>query len=75
MTLLLFCKLYWISVNRFASLAQDSKALVVRLPLESGDGLCTNASPYFNAHLDNGKLVDELIAHLRAMSKTIEESV
>ncbi len=61
--------------------AQDAKALaaaVLRLyqmPAEDRARLGANGRRYFKAHFDHDKLVDELMAHLRAMSKTIEETV
>ncbi len=37
--------------------------------------LGANRRHYFKAHFDHDKLVDELMAHLRAMSKTEEQTV
>jgi glycosyltransferase involved in cell wall biosynthesis len=60
--------------------AQDAKALaaaVLRLyqmPAEDRAKLGANGRRYFKAHFDHDKLVDELMAHLRAMSKTVEET-
>ena len=61
--------------------AQDAKALaaaVLRLyqmPAEDRARLGANGRSYFKAHFAHDKLVDELMAHLRAMSKTVEETV
>ena len=61
--------------------AQDAKALAAgvlqlyRMPAEERAQLGANGRRYFKAHFDHDKLVDELMAHLRAMSKTIEETV
>ena len=61
--------------------AEDAKALadaVLRLysmsPAQRGE-MGANGRRYFKAHFDHDKLVDELMAHLRAMSKTVEETV
>lgn len=60
--------------------AQDAQALaaaVLRLyqmPVEDRVRLGANGRSYFKAHFDHDKLVDELMAHLRAMSKTVEET-
>ena len=61
--------------------AQDAKALAAavlqlyRMPAEERAQLGANGRSYFKTHFDHDKLVDELMAHLRAMSKTIEETV
>ncbi|QDL55224.1 glycosyltransferase family 4 protein [Rhodoferax aquaticus] len=61
--------------------AQDAKALaaaVLRLyqmPSEDRARLGANGRRYFKAHFDHDKLVDELMAHLRATSKTGEDAV
>jgi glycosyltransferase involved in cell wall biosynthesis len=61
--------------------AQDAKALaaaVLRLyqmPAEDRAKLGANGRRYFKAHFEHDKLVDELMAHLRTMSKTVEETV
>jgi len=60
--------------------AQDAKALAAavlqlyRLPAEERAQFGANGRRYFKAHFDHDKLVDELMAHLRAMSKTVEET-
>ena len=57
--------------------AQDAKALAAavlqlyRMPAGDRMQLGANGRRYFKAHFDHDKLVDELMAHLRAMSKTI----
>ena len=61
--------------------AQDAKALAAavlrlyRMPAKERAQLGANGRRYFKAHFDHDKLVDELIAHLRTMSKTVEETV
>ena len=61
--------------------AQDAKALAAavlqlyQMPSEDRARLGANGRRYFKAHFDHDKLVDELIGHLRAMSKTVEETV
>jgi glycosyltransferase involved in cell wall biosynthesis len=61
--------------------AQDPKALAAavlqlyQMPAEDRARLGANGRRYFKAHFDHDKLVDELMAHLRAMSKTVEEKV
>lgn len=61
--------------------AQDAKALAAavlhlyQMPAEDRARLGANGRRYFKAHFDHDKLVDELMAHLRAMSKTVEETV
>ena len=61
--------------------AQDAKALAVailqlyQMPAEDRARLGANGRRYFKAHFDHDKLVDELMAHLRAMSKTEEQTV
>jgi glycosyltransferase involved in cell wall biosynthesis len=61
--------------------AQDGKALAAAIlqlylmPSEDRARLGANGRRYFKAHFDHDKLVDELMAHLRAMSKTVEETV
>jgi glycosyltransferase involved in cell wall biosynthesis len=63
-----------------SSPAQDAKALAAaalqlfRMPTEVRTQLGANGLRYFKAHFDHDKLVDELIAHLRAMSKTVEKT-
>lgn len=60
--------------------AQDAKALAAavlqlyQMPAEDRARLGANGRRYFNAHFEHDKLVDELMAHLRAMSKTVEET-
>jgi glycosyltransferase involved in cell wall biosynthesis len=60
--------------------AQDAKALAAavlqlyRMPAEKRAQFGANGRRYFKAHFDHDKLVDELMAHLRAMSKTVEET-
>ena len=61
--------------------AQDAKALadavlqLYRMPAEDRAKLGANGRRYFKAHFDHDKLVDELIAHLRGMSKIVKETV
>ena len=61
--------------------AQDAKALAAavlqlyRMTPEERAHFGANGRRYFKAHFDHDKLVDELIAHLRATSKTVEETV
>jgi glycosyltransferase involved in cell wall biosynthesis len=61
--------------------AQDAQALAAavlklyQMPAEERAQLGANGRRYFKAHFDHDKLVDELMAHLRAMSKTVEETV
>jgi glycosyltransferase involved in cell wall biosynthesis len=61
--------------------AQDAEALaaaVLRLyqmPAEDRAKLGANGRRYFKAHFDHDKLVAELMAHLRAISKTGEATV
>jgi glycosyltransferase involved in cell wall biosynthesis len=61
--------------------AQDAKALAAavlqlyRMPAEERAQLGANGRRYFKAHFDHDKLVDELMAHLRATSKIVEETV
>jgi glycosyltransferase involved in cell wall biosynthesis len=61
--------------------AQDAKALAAavlqlhRMSLEERAHLGANGRRYFKAHFDHDKLVDELIAHLRGMSKKVEVTV
>lgn len=61
--------------------AQDAKALAAavlqlyQMPAEDRARLGANGRRYFKAHFDHDKLVDELMAHLRVMSKTVEETV
>lgn len=56
--------------------AQDAKALAAavlqlyRMPAGDRMQLGANGRRYFKAHFDHDKLVDELMAHLREMSKT-----
>jgi glycosyltransferase involved in cell wall biosynthesis len=60
--------------------AQDSKALAAavlqlyRMSADERAQLGANGQRYFKAHFDHDKLVDELMAHLRAISKTVEET-
>ncbi len=60
--------------------AQDAKALAAavlqlyRMPAQERAQLGANGRRYFKAHFDHDKLVVELIAHLRSMSKTVEEA-
>ena len=60
--------------------AQDAKALAAailqlyQMPAEDRARLGANGRRYFKANFDHDKLVDELMAHLRAMSKTVEET-
>ena len=61
--------------------AQDAKALAAavlqlyQMPAEDRARLGANGRRYFKAHFDHDKLVDDLIGHLRAMSKTAEINV
>ncbi|MDC1458618.1 glycosyltransferase family 4 protein [Burkholderiaceae bacterium] len=61
--------------------AQDAKALadavlqLYRMPAEDRAQLGANGRRYFKAHFDHDKLVDELIAHLRGISKIVKETV
>jgi glycosyltransferase involved in cell wall biosynthesis len=61
--------------------AQDAKALAAailqlyQMPSEDRARLGSNGRRYFKAHFDHDKLVDKLIAHFRATSKTEEETV
>ena len=61
--------------------AQDAKALAAavlqlyRMSPEERAHLGANGRRYFKAHFDHDKLVDELMAHLRAMSTTVEETI
>jgi glycosyltransferase involved in cell wall biosynthesis len=61
--------------------AQDAKGLAAavlqlyRMPAEERAQLGANGRRYFKAHFDHDKLVDELMAHLRATSKTVEKTV
>jgi glycosyltransferase involved in cell wall biosynthesis len=61
--------------------AQDAKALATailqlyHMPSEDRARMGANGRRYFKAHFDHDKLVDELMAHLRAMSKTVWETV
>lgn len=61
--------------------AQDAKALAAavlqlyQMPDEDRATLGANGRRYFKAHFDHDKLVDELMVHLRAMSKTLEATV
>jgi len=61
--------------------AQDAKALAAavlqlyKLPTEDRARMGANGRRYFKAHFDHDKLVDELIAHLRAISTTVEGTV
>ena len=61
--------------------AQDAKALAAavlqlyRMPAEERAQLGANGRRYFKAHFDHDKLVDELMAHLHATSKKVEETV
>ncbi|MDP3699448.1 MAG: glycosyltransferase family 4 protein [Hylemonella sp.] len=60
--------------------AQDAQALAAavlqlyQMPAEERAQLGANGRRYFKAHFDHDNLVDELMAHLRAMSKTVEET-
>jgi glycosyltransferase involved in cell wall biosynthesis len=62
-------------------LAQDAKGLaaaVLQLYQMQADDrakMGANGRRYFKAHFDHDKLVDELMAHLRATSKTVEETL
>lgn len=64
----------------FSVPVQDAKALAAavlqlyQMPAEDRARLGTNGRRYFKAHFDHDKLVDELMVHLRAMSKTVEET-
>ena len=61
--------------------AQDAKALAAavlqlyRMSPEERAHLGANGRRYFKAHFDHDKLVDELMAHLRGMSKKVEVTV
>ncbi len=61
--------------------AQDAKALAAailqmyQMPAEDRMRLGANGRRYFKAHFDHDKLVVELMAHLRAMSNTVEETI
>ena len=61
--------------------AQDAKALAAavlqlyQMPSEDRARLGVNGRRYFKAHFDHDKLVDELMAHLRAMCVDSEEVV
>jgi glycosyltransferase involved in cell wall biosynthesis len=61
--------------------AQDAKALAAailqlyQMPAEDRDRLGANGRRYFKEHFDHDKLVDELMGHLRTMSKTKEETI
>ena len=61
--------------------AQDAQALAAailqlyKMPAEDREMLGANGRRYFKAHFDHDKLVDELIAHLRDMSKTVEGTI
>lgn len=61
--------------------AQNANALAAavlhlyQMPAEERNRLGENGRSYFKAHFDHEKLVDELMVHLRAMSKTVEETV
>lgn len=61
--------------------AQDAKALAAatlrmyQMPAEDRARLGANGRRFFKAHFDHDKLVDELMAHLRAISKTGEATV
>jgi glycosyltransferase involved in cell wall biosynthesis len=61
--------------------AQDAKALAAavlqlyRMSPEERAHLGANGRRYFKAHFDHDKLVDELMAHLRGMSKIVKETV
>ena len=61
--------------------AQDAKALAAavlqlyQMSPEERAQFGVNGRRYYKANFDHDKLVDELMAHLRAMSKTIEETV
>ncbi|MBT8558145.1 glycosyltransferase family 4 protein [Polynucleobacter paneuropaeus] len=61
--------------------AQDAKALAAailqlyQMPSEDRARLGANGRRYFKAHFDHDKLIDELMAHLCARTKTIEENV
>ena len=60
--------------------AQDAKALAAavlqlyQMPAEDRAKMGANGRRYFKAHFDHDKLVNELMAHLHAMSKTVEET-
>lgn len=60
--------------------AQDAKALAAavfqlyQMPAEDRALLGANGRRYFKAHFDHDRLVDELVVHLHAMSKTVEET-
>lgn len=61
--------------------AQDAKALAAavlqmyQMPFEDRARMGANGRRYFKAHFDHDNLVDELIEHLRATSKTNEDKV
>ena len=61
--------------------AQDAKALAAavlqlyQMPSEDRARLGANGRRYFKAHFDHDKLLDELMAHLRAMCVDSEEVV
>jgi len=61
--------------------AQDGKALAAavlqlyQMPAEDRARLGGNGRRYFKAHFDHDKLVEELMAHLGATSKSVEETV
>jgi glycosyltransferase involved in cell wall biosynthesis len=61
--------------------AQDAKSLAAavlqlyRMPVEDRAQMGANGRRYYKAHFDHDKLVDELMAHLRAVSKTAGEAV
>jgi glycosyltransferase involved in cell wall biosynthesis len=61
--------------------AQDAKALAVavlrlyQMPAEDRARLGANGRRFFKAHFDHDTLVDELMAHLRAISVTGEATV
>jgi glycosyltransferase involved in cell wall biosynthesis len=61
--------------------AQDAKALAAtvlqlyKMPDEERAHMGANGRRYFKAHFDHDKLVDELMVHLRSMSKTVEKNV
>lgn len=60
--------------------AQDARALadavlrLYRMPAEDRAMMGANGRRYFKAHFDHDKLVDELLAYLRAMSRTAGEA-
>jgi glycosyltransferase involved in cell wall biosynthesis len=65
----------------FSVPAQDAKALATtilrlyQMPAEDRARLGANGRRYFKAHFDHDKLVDELMAHLCAMTKTKDETI